>query len=292
MILTSVRRGLAVCLFLLLVPLAAGAAEEGFVQQFEQGTVDWCDGVVRAEGTAIAPASAVSLPRARALALRAAVTEARGRLLHTVRSVQVTPGITAGDMLDAGGALSEFVRGQVQNSRIDRQDFLADGSARVVVSIALRDGLLGQFLAPALPFKVAASPVSGRSVPASEVAEPQILQDGEFSGVVIDARGTGALPALMPVVVLSGGETVYGVRQAVRRYALERGLAVYVTDGQAAAVAAVAGSAPLTLRAAAVQESAPSVIVLDDPEAQLLYSPAAVKSLAACRVVVLLDAVF
>jgi hypothetical protein len=41
-----------------------------------------------------------------------------------------------------------------------------------------------------------------------------------------------------------------------------------------------------------VQESAPSVIVLDDPEAQLLHSPAAVKSLAACRVVVLLDAVF
>jgi hypothetical protein len=84
---------------------------------------------------------------------------------------------------------------------------------------------------PALP-----EPAPLPPVPPAQKAEPTIaFKGGTATGLIIDGRGLGLRPALLPRIVDSRGEEVYVGQVVTRTNAVEQGVAGYAKDVNAAA---------------------------------------------------------
>jgi hypothetical protein len=114
--------------------------------------------------------------------------------------------------------------------------------------------------------------------------------DAEHSGLIVDARGTGATRALLPVLYDEAGVGLYGAFAVARAGVVRQGLVVYARDVDDAALRARVGEKPLVVKAAGpVRESGPD-LRLAAPEARAVRALLRAKSVPArCAVVILTD---
>jgi hypothetical protein len=114
---------------------------------------------------------------------------------------------------------------------------------------------LHQWLRPAL---VALAHGKDRSTPASDPT----------TGVIVDARGLDALPALAPRLLDAAGTELYGIGSVTVMAASQRAPAVYVRDPADSAAARRAGVQPMFVRAVSVDGGCD--LVLDPTDATRL----------------------
>ena len=55
-------------------------------------------------------------------------------------------------------------------------------------------------------------------------------QSNVYTGLIVDARGTGAKPAMVPLLVDESGKEVYGSVFVSREYAVQQGVCMYAGD--------------------------------------------------------------
>jgi len=132
-----------------------------------------------------------------------------------------------------------------------------------------------------------------QGAPAEEVVPPVPVlpeEDAEHSGLVVDARGTGATRALLPVLYDEAGVGLYGAFAVSRNGVVRQGLVVYARDVDDAALRARVGEKPLVVKAAGpVGESGPD-LRLAAPEARAVRALLRAKSVPArCAVAILTD---
>jgi hypothetical protein len=108
------------------------------------------------------------------------------------------------------------------------------------------------------------------------------------SGILVDARGLGVVPALAPKILDPQGRSVYSSDMVMRDAALKRGLAAYTTSESAARSNARIASRPLVIRAITVAGKVPADIVISEEDAATLGSVEARRLLSEARVMVLL----
>jgi len=88
---------------------------------------------------------------------------------------------------------------------------------------------------PSKPFVPEKKPEPITPAPAPEVGSTLSFKGGKATGVVIDGRGLGLRPALLPRIVDAQGQEIYVGQVVTRTNAVEQGVAGYAKDVNAAA---------------------------------------------------------
>ena len=282
----------------LILPLAviivfaacAGAEEpgldEGYVRHYEmqdgQGKIDWQNGYATATGMGMAPPGASGEAQARALAVRAATVTARRNLLEIIGDVQIDSGTTIRNNMVANDSVQSIIRGELHNSRILDTAYMSDGSVVVTVGISHRGVVADAVLPEAPAFKTGSQQSAG--------APQGVNTGGPYSGLVIDARGLEARPALSPEIIGPEGETVYGRKYVSRDFAVSQGMAGYAAGLASAFQNPRVGDNPLVIEARGVRGPGRTDLVVDQDAADKILAMAAETDvLEQCRVMIVLD---
>jgi len=239
------------------------------------GTVDWERKVVRCTGSG-APSlkdAQGSVAVARIGAERAARLDALRNCMEALKGVRISAGSTVGEALGADASLKARVEGMVRGFKVvDKPRYFSDGGVEMDVEVPL-DGVSEVLLpdgAPAAP--------SGASSP--------VPADGT-TGLLVDARGTGVLPALAPRLLDEQGRQLYSADMVELGARKKNGAAAYARDPDAARkqLASRLGEKPRVVKA--VRAIGPDLVVPDAEAEALLRGPPAF--LAEGRVVIVTD---
>lgn len=282
------RKTMILLIAAMLVAAAAWAEslDNSYIQRFELedggGRIDWQNGFVTATGVGMAPPGARGEAQARALAVRAATVTARRNLLEIIGGVQIDSSTTIRNNMVANDSVQSVINGYLHNSRILDTAYMSDGSVVVTVSLNQHGPISDAVLPKGPAFKTGLDPIV--QVPEGAPAE------GPFTGLVIDARGLGARPALSPQIKSPEGKTVYGREYVSRDFAVSQGMAGYAADLASASGNARVGDNPMVVKALEVSGKARTDLVVDSVTANRILSLAARTGvLEQCRVMIVLD---
>jgi len=263
---------------------------DNFVQNFDNGMVDWQSGRATAKGIGAPPANAANMAQARAMAVRAATVVARRNLLEIIKGVQIDSQTVVRNYMVENDVVESRVRGFLQNSQILDTAYMSDGSVEVTVGIALRGGFADVILPQSIPFKPA--PPMAPALPAPDMPAPAPMPEtaGAYTGLLVDARGLSARPAMSPKILDENGMEVYGSASVSREYAIQQGMAGYAKDSEKAAQNPRVAANPFVVKATGVKGKSNTDFVIGANEANMLRDLSKTQNfMEKCRVMIVLD---
>ena len=194
-----------------------------------EGSIDWTNGTLTVFGEAAAPADATNAARRRLAGFRAARETACRNLAGIAREVPLDSRTKVGTAALADDGVRLKLEALIEAARVDL------GSRREragLYRLALKLELRGRFSAAVLP------PASGARPPPGELPAADSLllftRSESYTGLVVDARGTGLKPCLAPRIVDASGRVIYSAAHAGRNCAVYDGVAGYEKDLQRA----------------------------------------------------------
>jgi hypothetical protein len=225
---------------------------EVYVQTFEQGRVDWTNGVVEVWATGTPPAQALSPAQGRALAESEAEALARDELLELLQSIRIDSKSTVKDALDSQDARDELVAAVLRASYVVEKSVLSDGTVRVTVAFKL-NGSFGDLVLP-------------KTIVTIKTVQQAQKKAERFTGLIVDCRGISLSPALVPMIVGEDGQVVYGTAYVSRDQALQEGVAAYARGLAKARDNPRVGPKPLIVRGLRTVKGRSSDIVISNAD--------------------------
>lgn len=296
---------LIVCVVFLFAPVGfcqnqgkAGEWTQLVEQIGDNGNVNWTTGIIEAVGIGAPPEKYYGKPQARPMALRAAQLDAYRKLLEVVKGVRVTSVTYVEDFATKSDQVRTEVSGLIRGAQIVKKEYLSDGTVEVTLRMSLSGGLMQVILPRVIEVEKAEKPAGvtlpERPVtpPKEEVAAPvQKAPAGVvYTGLVVDARGIQARPAMSPKIVDESGQEVYGSMQVDREFAVQQGMSGYARELTAAQSNPRVTNDPITVKGLRTVGAGRSSIVISNADAQMIKSAAENLSfLKQCRVMVVLD---
>jgi len=247
-----------------------------FVQSV--GRIDWEDNLAVASGVGLPPGNVRNRAQRRTLARRAAVIDARRNLMEVVGQVRIDSTTKVLNAMVVSDVTRARVSGMLQGSVVTSERQMPDGSFVVEVAAPIRPALTAAVMdrEQAPPLKAKLQPVAAVSraphtapVVEHDIAEqvkPSPLaqaQAPDYTGIVIDARGTGFTPSLIPKISGPGG-ALYPVPGIAKDVAAANGLVRYFSDMAKAQQSDRAGNKPLTIKAKAGAGSSELTVSQED----------------------------
>jgi len=263
--------------------------EGRLVQRKSSVRIDWTAGVATAESRGKTDAQVTS--NASAPGLAEAAAGARENLIQGLRGIRIDTSRRLSRLTAADAAVLERINAMVTHLPVieQLQRRQADGSIEVQLVMSLR----GEFAQLALPAEIRKIDSITRVLPPSNGTSPELpatADENAFSGLVLDARGILAEPALAPKVLDERLDEVYGPTFASREHAVQRGVVSYYTDLDAALADPRLGSRPLVVKAMRTAWPGMCDLVISNVDAdKIRRSSEHLVFLRECRVVILLD---
>ncbi len=245
--------------------------------------IDWSSDVITAVGIGAPPPTAVNVAQARAMAIRAALVDARRNLLSELKGVAINAETTVENQITTSDVIHEKVEGMIRGSRqVGQPKYLSDGSVEVTVAMKRSD--LANAVLPDAGF-VPAPPTSATPPPPPPAPAP-----GAYTGLIIDARGLNATPAMAPKVLDDKDQEVYGASFVTRDYAVKHGVAGYVKDLEGAKKNERAGTNPLVVKGVSAAGTNKTDVTLSAEDAAKVRDAAQTQSfLSQCKVLFVID---
>lgn len=270
------------------------------------GTVNWTTGIIEAIGIGAPLEKFFGKPQARPMALRAAQLDAYRNILEVVKGVRVSSTTLVEDYVTKSDIIRTKVDGLVKGAQIVKKEYLSDGTVEITLRMSLSGGLMLVILPevvdvekvekpvaatpeaqPATPEPSATAPAPAATSPAPAPAAPAKIV---YTGLVVDARGIQARPAMSPKVVDENGQEVYGSMQVDREFAVQQGMSGYARDLTAAQSNPRVTNNPATVKGLRTEGPGQSNIVISSADAQAIRSAAEnLVFLKKCRVMIVLD---
>jgi hypothetical protein len=258
----------------------------GYAQDCTEG-VDWTKRTVCAKGIgAVNPKHPQAA--ARPGALRAAQQTGLRNAIELVKGVPVNSNTTVANSMTADDNVRSKVEGYVKGFQFSAPHYMDDLTVEVFVQIPL-DGVGDIVLPPTIQAQPSVKAWNwgedGKSAP------PAGLRSSVYTGLVVDARGLGVLPALAPRVLEFGGAELYGSANVSREWAVKYGMAGYAKSvADARGMKDRVGDNPAIVKAVSASGSAKTDAVLSKEDALSLKSAAQnLKFLSEARVVFVVD---
>ncbi len=248
------------------------------------GTINWSRGIIEAVGIGAPPQRFMGKPQSRPMALRAAQLDAYRKLLEVTRGVRVNAVTLVADFAVESDVIKTEIEGIIKGTQIANIEYLSDGTVEVTLRMDFREGLsrtiLNQVMQKAVPVSMGVAKT-----------EPTLTAKGTpYSGLVVDARGIGARPAMAPGILNEKGVEIYGAMQVDREYAMQQGLSGYARELAAAQNNPRVTDSPLIVKALRVEGPGRSNIVISNDDAdRILAASEAPSFLKKCRVMIVLD---
>lgn len=263
----------------------------------DKGRINWSAGYIEAVGIGAPPERYIGKPNARPMALRAAKLDAQRNLLEITKGVQVSSETTIRDFVTESDVINTQVEGLVKGAAVVNQEYLSDGTVEVTVRMPLF-GEFSRVVIPRILEKKKTEPVPElppAPTPVESPAAPPVPQAAApapvvFTGLVIDARGLQARPAMAPKILDENGNEVYGSMIVERDYAIQQGMTGYARDLTAAQSNPRVTSNPLSIKGLKTDGAGAANIVIRNADAQTIRAAADNLSfLKKCRVMIVLD---
>ena len=270
----------------LLIFTSTGICQEkltanALLEKIGQGSINWTAGYVEAAGIGVAPDQSAAKINARPVALRAAKESASGYLLEMVKNVQVDSARKIKDFMLESDAINAQINGIVQRAVIADQLYMPDGT----VEVKIRVPIYGEISNIILPADFARMNLKNEASSAS-AAPPTVM----YSGIVVDARGIGIRPAMIPKIVDESGKEIYSLASVDIQYAVRQGVSGYARDLEAAQKNERVAVNPLTVKAVKSAGAAKTDMVISNADSGQIKN--AVQSellLKQCRVLIVVD---
>ena len=261
-----------------------------WVDKIGQGNVNWSTGYIEAVGIGAPPEKLAGKINTRPIALHAAQADALRNLLEITKGVQVDSSTSVKDFTVESDVIDTQVNGLVKGALIVDYQYLPDGTAEVRLRMPLY-GNLAQIIMPLAMAKPPAAPAPTESVPAPAVkASESPSVSVVYTGMVVDARGIQARPAMFPRIFDEDGKEVYGLANVDREYAEKQGISGYTRDLTAAQTNHRVTANPITVKAVRTSGPGKSNIVISNTDARNIRSSAeSATFLKQCKVVIVLN---
>ena len=226
-----------------------------------------------------------------------AVEKARSNLLETVYQVRVDAATLLGEVAAGNETLKNSIVGIIEEAEPVIEEIQEDWTAEAVVELPFS----GDFSQLVLPHRItrlqSITPMpSEKNNPSGLVSKSnaEIAADEKpatsRTGLVIDAKGLKALPALSPRILDEKGEQVYGASYISREYAVQIGVCGYMKSLDAASSDERVAGNPLVVKGLRTNGPALSDIVISDKDALKIRGASEnLTFLKKCRVIVVLD---
>jgi hypothetical protein len=254
-----------------------------WVDKIGQGNVNWSTGYIEAVGIGAPPEKLAGKINTRPIALHAAQADALRNLLEITKGVQVDSSTSVKDFTVESDVIDTQVNGLVKGALIVDYQYLPDGTAEVRLRMPLY-GNLAQIIMPLAMAKPPAAPAP--AVKASESPSVSVV----YTGMVVDARGIQARPAMFPRIFDEDGKEVYGLANVDREYAEKQGISGYTRDLTAAQTNHRVTANPITVKAVRTSGPGKSNIVISNTDARNIRSSAeSATFLKQCKVVIVLN---
>jgi hypothetical protein len=212
----------------LLVPLLGFAGDAPKAQP----PVNWAGQTVRATGAGAPDMKATSPAQARLGAERAALLDAFRNLLAQVKGVNVDGTRKLNDLMQKDEVRAR-VEGVIKGYTIANKRYFSDNGVEIEIEV---------------PLALLTDVVDPDATPVAPVGKPE--GDKSATGLVIDARGLKAMPALMPRLIDDEGKALYSIDSLSASARKVSSAASYVQSLDEAQKSMKAGEKPLVLKAA------------------------------------------
>lgn len=246
----------------------------------DQGGVDWEKGVVRATGTGISTKSHPG--QARALARRAALTDAYRNLAEQVAGVQVTAETSMRDLEVEYDIVKTRVDAIIKGMHmVGEPVWYEDGTCEVTLEMPLFGSANSVAEAAFLPFKNEVKepfPQPSTTVTTTTTTTTTTSADGsnvvagavanKYTGLIVNCTGLGLNPVMSPVIRNNQGQPIYGYKNLDYDKVIAYGMADYTRDINNQTRA---GNNPLVVMAVSVENhNAYPVVTISDADAILI----------------------
>ena len=281
-------------LVLLAAPAWVGAQDwQGVVENRQNGQVNWSTGIIQATGIGAPPEQYMGKPQARPMALRAAKLDAYRNLLEVSQGVRVNSTTLVKNYVVENDVIMTRVEGLVKGAQMADTEYMSDGT----VEVTLRMSLNGDFAQVILPRDiqdiepVQPTPQPGETwQPEAPAETPAAPEDAVYTGLVVDAKGLNAKPAMAPKILDEEGKEVYGSAFVSREYAIQQGMSGYAKQVAAAEANSRVTDNPLTVKGVKTVGPGKCDIVISNADASMLRSASENLSfLKKCRVMMVVD---
>ena len=285
------------------------------------GYIDWDNNVVYAVGDGVPPQDAVSPAQARVRAKRAAIDEAMARLLESIKEVRVDAESTTRNFINENRTVHTRVSGMVKNAEIVELRQAEDGSYQIKmkmpihgpkgISIALlpvemnkvaKVGIVTRTVrqepaqakeqvVPSHTAVIKVTPKQPKEVGSqAESSGPESKKVTAFTGLIIDATGLNASPALYPNVKTESGKVIYNLTIADPNSTVEDGLCTYKKSLDQAKKVPRVGNNPIIVKAVGVGgKYKVDLVVLDQDGEEIIQADIKTAFLKEANVVVVVD---
>ncbi len=259
-----------------------GVIPGAVIEETERGAINYSQGIITATGIGSIPEYAVNAGQARAMAIRAAKTDARRQLIEMVNGITLTSESTMRNrMVDE--VVKEKVSGVIRGAyQIGEVRYLSDTSVEVTMGVSMSG--ISEIITPAT------APAAPTLLPPPENVAEEPVASGPVTGIIVDARGLGARPALAPKILGQNGTVIYGPGNYTREYAIKNGVAGYSKSLETAREDARVKGNPLVVKAVSVQGVNKTDVVVSGQDGwKMQQADQKFNVLQDCRVLILLD---
>lgn len=278
-------------------------ATEGFVAEWQEyvqpvgtyGDINWSQGIITAVGVGSPPEKYYGKPQARPMALRAAQLVAYRNLLEVISGVRIDSTTVVRDSMVESDLIRSQVNGMVKGTQVVKKEYLSDGTVEVTVAMSLRGGF-SQLILPKdiqqMPEIKTIPPAPPTPAQESMTQEPMTSMPtpSVYTGLVVDAHGIEARPAMSPKILDENGQEVYGSGYVSREYAVQQGMTGYAKDLATAQANPRVTNEPLTVKGLRTEGPGKANLVISNADAAKIRSASENLSfLKKCRVVIVLD---
>ena len=192
---------------LLILPASVYCQQwQDLVEQIGTGDINWTKGIIQAKGIGAPPEKYYGKPQAHPMALRAAKMDVMRNLLEATKGVRISSTTLVKDFAVTSNIIMSQIEGMVKGAQIVHQEYMSDGTVEVTMQMSLMGGFAQLILPreikqvesirPVPPVhKEPLPPAAKPEAPASKTV-PEV-----FTGMVIDARGINARPAMAPKII-------------------------------------------------------------------------------------------
>jgi hypothetical protein len=253
--------------------------EEELIENVGNGSINWTKGLIQAVGIGAPPEKDYGKPQARPLALRAAKLDALRNILEVVNGVRIDSKTIVRDAAVESDVIMSNVQGMVRGARQIKQEYLSDGTVEVTMQVNMHGGFAQLML-----------PQDIKQVEPITPIKPSQQNTGVLTGLVVDARGLSARPAMAPKIIDEDGQEVYGSAFVSREYAVQQGMSGYGKSVESATQNQRVADNPLVVRGLRTDGPGQSDIVISTSDAAKLRNASEHLSfLKKCRVMIVVD---
>ncbi|MCS7065191.1 MAG: hypothetical protein NZL85_02825 [Fimbriimonadales bacterium] len=279
---------------------AASPNNTGYIEVYDAGAINWSEGVLTATGIGLMPRNESDRARAYLKARSYARLDALANLLMLIDRVQIDAQYVGADYTTQSEEIRASISGFIRGAQIiDERKVLIEGQEAVQVTVGTamygQRGLSRLLMKPSLALPPKApepSPTYMELVAPNTPATGSPTVEGNYTGLIIDARGLKVQPAMAPRILKADGTVLYGTGKLDPDQVVEKGMAAYYRDMWAGRADARAGSNPLIIRPIGTYRRAVAttdVVISDADAAKLLAEDARTNFLKAMKVVFVVD---